>query len=116
MNQDKVNAVATYAADANSSGFRGLLFGLALGGKQARIERTLAEDKQLTAYIETHFPGDSLKYDELLYCSNWGICAAKSVKHLPGMVGDATIAHRLANYLNCDGSAPSPGQVVPIGA
>lgn len=116
MNQDKVDTVAAYVADAQRSGFRGMLFGLASAGKDSRIERELANDVGLKAFIEHDFPGDPLKHDELLYCSTWGICAAKTVRHLPGMDGEAKIAFRLANYLNCDGSPPRADQVVSIGA
>lgn len=117
MNQAKVDAVAAYVAKTSVSGFRGLLFGLASAGKDVRIERELADDEDLKAYLTTAFPVDpNLHYDELLYCSNWGICAARSVKHLPGKQGDAVIALRLGNYLNCDGSSPRAGQVGPIGA
>ena len=115
MNQDKVNAVAYFVAQDASNGFRGRLFGFAQAGLDVRIERALERESDLNAYLDQQgFP--ALEPDELRYCSDWGICAAKSVRHLPDKQGDAEIARRLKNYFNCDGTNPGGGRVDPIGA
>lgn len=113
INQEKVDAVATYVSEAGAINFRYMLHGLARGRQRDLIEEDLKDHDGLTAYLKIYFD-DALSDKERRYCSDWGVKAADHVKNDPIPERDRKIAERLKDHKEPDGR--NPDGLGPVGA
>ena len=101
VDEDKLNAVADFAAMASSFQFRDYLFDLAKGQAKGEIKHDLFNYGPLKRYL-SEGKLDELTTDELERCAVWGLCVAKALKNESNpRKADLEIVSRLLKRTDC---------------